>query len=279
MTYLRKKMIEDMQLHGLTKSTQNSYLITVKKLSKYYNASPDKLNQNDIRKFFLYLVNEKKLSRSTITLYLCGIKFLYEKTLGKDWMEFKIIKPKKRKKLPVILSISEVKKILDKIKIPSHKMCLTMIYSCGLRVTEGSRLNVSDIDSQRMMVKITNSKNGKDRLVPLPLKTYILLKKYWRKHKPYPWLFPSRVKKIVSRVTLHNIFKEALRESGIKKEVSIHNLRHSFATHLMENGVSIRAIQEILGHSSPRTTFVYTQLTNRIAQHMKLAINKIIDQI
>ncbi len=158
-------------------------------------------------------------------------------------------------------------------------MCLTMIYSCGLRVSEGVKINVSDIDSKRMMLKICDSKNGKDRYVPLPIKTLKLLKEYWRIKRPYPWLFPSRQQKIVTRHNLHLVFKAALKESGIRKAVTIHSLRHSYATHLLENGVSIRAIQVILGHSSPQTTSVYMHLTNKITQDLTSTINKIIEKV
>lgn len=279
MTTLRKKMIDDMQLHGLTKNTQGQYIGAVNKLAKYYNISPDKLSQDDIRNFFLYLITKKNISHGGFSTYLSGIKFFYEKTLGCNWNELKIIRPKKRKKLPIILATEEVKMILDKVKKPSYKMCLTMIYCCGLRVSEGVRLNVADIDSKRMMVRINDSKNGKDRYVPLTIKTLKLLRKYWKEYRPYPWLFPSRQQKIVTRGNLYRVFKLALKESGIKKDVSIHNLRHSFATHLMENGVKITAIQVILGHTNPKTTSIYLHLTKKIEEEMSAALNDIIDQL
>lgn len=279
MTKLRKKMIEDMQLHGLSESTQKAYVYSVNNLAKYYNISPDKLTQDDIRKYFLYLVNKRKVARSTLTVHLCGIRFFFEKTLNKEWETFNLIKPKKRKKLPIILSIKEIKKILDKVQNPGYRMCLTMIYSCGLRVSEGVRLNVVDIDSKRMMVKICDSKNGKDRYIPLPIKTLKLLKEYWKVKRPYPWLFPSKVLKVVSIRCIQRVFQIALKESGIRKAVSIHSLRHSYATHLLENDVNIRVIQVILGHSSPQTTSVYTHLTNKITQNLNSTINNLIEQI
>ena len=279
MSKLRNLMIEDMQLHGLSEKTQQAYVGTVKKLASYYNLSPEKLTQKDVRDFFLYLVKDLKLARSTLTMYLCGIKFLYEKTLKQDWKILNLVKPKKREKLPVILTLEEIKHILNQIRIHSHRMCIIMIYSCGLRVSEGNHLQASHIDSARMVVRVCNSKQGKDRYVPLPQKTLKMLREYWKINRPYPWLFPSREKKIVSRVTLHKVFKLALKESGINKNASIHSLRHSYATHLLENGVGIRIIQEILGHKSPRTTAVYTQLTNKAKTHLTATINDIINNL
>lgn len=276
MTELRRKMIEDMQLHGYSEKTRESYVNAVKGLSAFYKRSPDKLTEEEIRDFFLHLVNERRSARSTVTVYLCGIKFFYEKTLGRDWLVFDLIRPKKRNKLPVVLTTEEVRHILSFIRNPAARMALETIYSCGLRLSEGIHLEVSDIDGKRTTVHVRNGKGGKDRYVPLPRKTLEHLRSYWTLLRPRPWLFPAKKGgEPISDTTLQKTFKAALRQSGIEKKVSIHSLRHSYATLLLENGIDLRTIQEILGHKSPQTTSVYTHLTRKSIERLHATINKL----
>ncbi len=279
MTKLRRRMIDDMQLYGLSERTQECYVMVVKKLAQYYNLSPDKLNQEKVRLFFIHLVKDRKIAGSTLTMYLCGIKFFYEKTLKRNWEMLDLIKPKKIVKLPVILTTEEIKHILNHVRTLSHRICLIMIYSCGLRISEGNHLRVFDVDSTRMVVRICNGKGSKDRYVPLPVKTLTMLREYWKKNRPYPFLFPSRVSKMVTRFTIHLVFKAALKESGINKKATVHSLRHSYATHLLESGVDLRLIQDILGHKSPRTTALYTQLTSKVKTQLSATINDIINNL
>ena len=279
MTKLRQRMIDDMQLYGLSERTQECYVTSVKRLAQYYRCSPDKLNQENIRRFFLHLIKEQKIARSTVSMYLSGIKFFYEKTLKQNWEILNLIKPKKTVKLPVILTINEVKEILNHVRILSHRICLTMIYSCGLRISEGINLQVPDIDKNRMLVRVRKGKGNKDRYVPLPKKTLTKLQEYWQIKKPYPFLFPSRESKKVTRGTIFLVFKAALKESGIKKNAHVHSLRHSFATHLLENDVSVRLIQDVLGHKSPRTTALYTQLTSKAKTQLSISINDLVDYL
>jgi len=171
MSELRKRMIEDMQLHGYAQSTQNVYLGKVQTLARHYDRPPDQLSEEQIRAFFLNLINDKQIASSTLTIYLCGIKFFYESTLKRQWPIFGLIHPTTRKKMPVILALEEVRHLPSRVRRPVARMCLTMIYSCGLRASEGAHLQVDDIDSQRMMVRIRNGKGGKDRYVPLPQRT------------------------------------------------------------------------------------------------------------
>jgi site-specific recombinase XerD len=184
-------MIEDMQLHGYAEKTQQAYLAAVKGLAKYYRRSPEQLSAEEIRQFFLYLVNDKGVASGTLNIYLCGIKFFYERTLEREWTIFDLVRPKKRKKLPVVLSVYEVRFLLSLVAQPTQRMALRIIYSCGLRLSEGTHLKVDDIDSARMMV-LVRGKGGKDRYVPLPKRTLELLREYWLINRPHTYLFPSR---------------------------------------------------------------------------------------
>jgi len=276
MSELRRRMIEDMHLHGFSTKTRQCYVDAVKNLSRYYNRPPDQLSENEVRQFFLYLIKEKGVAASTFRVYLCGIKFFYEATLKKPWPLFDLARPPKRKKLPVVLSPGEVHRILSLVRKPLFRMSLTLIYSCGLRLSEGLRLQVSDIDSARMAVRVQNGKGGKDRYAPLPPRTLELLREYWMIERPRPLLFPSQKRSVpISASALQKAFKDALRQSGIQKNASVHTLRHSYATHLLENGVDIRLIQEILGHENSQTTFLYAHLTRKSTDKLRSVLGRL----
>ncbi|MDY0040230.1 MAG: site-specific integrase [Desulforhabdus sp.] len=280
MTELRRKMAEEMQLRGLSPQTQQSYIDAVRGLAKFYHRPPDQLGQEEIRNFFLHLINERGAARSTVTIYLCGIKFFYEKTLGREWTVFSVIRPQKRKKLPVVLSLPEVRHLLCLVENPVAAMALRMIYCCGLRLSEGIHLQVGDIDSQRMQVHVRNGKGGTDRYVPLPEKTLECLRAYWAVRRPKPWLFPMRNGTgPISDTSLQKTFKAVVRHSGIEKNASIHTLRHSYATHLLENGIDLRVIQELLGHKSPQTTSIYTHLTQKTVDRLQATVNYLMSEL
>lgn len=276
MTELRRRMIEDLQLHGYSPKTQQCYVAAVKGLTKYHRRSPDLLGEEEIRRFFLYLINEKKASRSSVTVHLSGIKFFYEKTLGRQWLILDLVRPAKRKKLPVVLSAQEVATTLAQLRQPVVHMALILTYACGLRISETVQLKVADIDSQRMLLWVRGGKGGKDRCCPLADKTLELLRRYWRQKRPDPLLFPGRNgQQPISVSALQRAFKEALGKSGIQKHASVHTLRHSFATHLLECGVDLRVIQEILGHISPKTTSIYTHLTDKLLSNLQRGVNEL----
>jgi integrase/recombinase XerD len=274
MTELRQRMIHDMQLHGFAPKTQSSYVNAVKNLANYHGRSPDLLSEEDIRNFFLYMINEKKSARSTVIIHLSGIKFLFERTLQRPWPVFGLLKPAKRKKLPVVLSFEEVRTVLGLVRSPTQEMALTTIYACGLRLAEGVNLKTGDIDIERMLVWVRNGKGGKDRSVPLPESILEMLHRYWRKGRPEPWLFPSRrTNRPMALSTLQRTFRDAVQQSGIDKPASIHTLRHSYATHLLERGVDLRVIQSLLGHASPNTTAIYTHLTENVVDRLSFSLN------
>ncbi len=284
MTALRRRMIEDMQLRGLAELTQSAYVRAVRELAVYYNKSPDQINEEEVRSYLLYLKDERKLARSTCTVVLCGIKFFYEYTLKQEMPILEQIRPKREKKQPVILSRSEVQDILSRIRLPHYQVCLSTIYACGLRNSEGAGLQVSHIDSARMQLHIRSGKGNKDRRVPLPEQSLIQLRQFWVTHHHPVWLFPKRnrggviprAESAMATESVGRAFKAALAESGISKAATVHTLRHSWATHLLEAGVHLRLIQQWLGHSSLNTTAHYTHLTQQAETRAAIQVNDLI---
>ena len=245
MTALRQKMIEDMQLHGFAERTQEAYLSAVRQLAKYYRKPPDQINEEELRGYFLFLKNEKHAARNTCTIALCGVKFFFQHTLGREWKTFDFLRPPKEKKLPVVLSVEEVSRVLQCVRLYHYRICLTTIYACGLRLLEGVHLQVSDIDGGRKMLHVHHAKGNKDRYVPIPDACLNLLRHYWCFHRNPIWLFPSRYEntKPMHESGLQKAFRAAVRESGTHKKATVHTLRHSYATHLLEAGLNLRIIQ------------------------------------
>jgi site-specific recombinase XerD len=281
-------MIECLQLRGLSARTQESYLRAVRQLAEHYHKAPDLITEAELRQYFLFLKNVKRYSRPTMTIAICGIKFFFERTLAKEWTTFNLVRPAPEKKLPVILSQKEVRQILSRIRLPRYKVCLSTIYACGLRLQEGTNLHVSDIDSARLMLHVRHGKGAKDRYVPLPTRTLELLRQYWKTHRNPRLLFPAEGRNHIdlaqatepmSKSSVQDAFHAALKESGNHKRASVHTLRHSWATHLLEAGVNLRLIQEWLGHSSPATTSVYTHLTVKAEQLGAAAINQLMKDL
>lgn len=281
MSALRQKMIEDMQLRGFAERTQEAYLSAVRQLAKHYRKSPDQIDEEELRQYFLFLKNEKHAARNTCTIALCGIKFFFQHTLGREWKTFDFLRPPKEKKLPVVLSVEEVSRILKCVRLYHYRVCLTTIYACGLRLLEGTRLRVSDIDGQRKMLHIHQAKGNKDRYVPLPDACLEMLRYYWRFHRNPLWLFPSSHDhtKPIQESSLQKAFRAAVRDSGVHKKATIHTLRHSYATHLLEAGLNLRIIQAYLGHASPATTAIYTHLTQTSDERTVQTINQVLVEL
>jgi len=276
MSALRQKMIEDMQLKGLAVRTQEAYVNAVFQLSRRFKKSPDNIDEEELREYFLYLKNEKQVAESTFSIALCGIKFFYEQTLKKEWHTLQLVRPDRKKKLPVVFSTDEVKRVLDCVHRWEYQICLNTIYACGLRLLEGTRLRVKDIDSDRKMIHVVEGKGGKDRYVPLPDHTLMLLRHHWVTHRNQEWMFPSRNGlAAINETAIQKAFRAALRASGVHKAASVHTLRHSYATHLLEAGVDLRIIQVYLGHASPSTTAIYTHLTSVTEAQVNQRINRI----
>jgi site-specific recombinase XerD len=276
MSALRQKMIEDMQLKGLALRTQEAYVNAVLQLSRRCKKSPDRVGEEELREYFLYLKNEKQVADSTFSIALCGIKFFYEQTLKKEWHTLQLVRPDRKKKLPVVLSMDEVKRVLDCVHRFQYQVCLKTIYGCGLRLLEGTRLRVKAIDSDRKMLHVMEGKGGRDRYVPLPDHTLVLLRHLWATHRNPEWMFPSRNGlAVIDKSAIQKAFQAALHESGVHKTATVHTLRHSYATHLLEAGVDLRIIQAYLGHASPATTAIYTHLTSVTEGQVNQRINQI----
>ena len=278
MTALREKMVEDMQLRGFAERTQEAYLLAVSQLARHYHKPPDQINEEELRQYFLFLKNEKHAARATCTIALSGIKFFFERTLGCEWKTFEFLRPPKEKKLPVVLSVEEVSCILKYVRLYHYRVCLTTIYACGLRLLEGTHLQVGDIDGQRKILHLHQAKGNKDRYVPIPDACLTMLRHYWRFHRNPVWLFPAQRENTqpMHESGLQKAFRAAVQEARIHKKATVHTLRHSYATHLLEAGVNLRIIQSYLGHASPKTTSIYTHLTSITEAQTRDTIEKIV---
>lgn len=284
MTVLRQRMIEDMQLRGLAERTQDSYVRSVRQLAEYYGKSPEQVSEQELRQYFLYLQNERQVSASTVQVRLNGIKFFYEHTLERSWPLLGLIHPPLEKKVPVVLSVAEVRQVLGYVRRPHYRVCLSTIYSCGLRLLEGVQLQVGQIDSGRMALHIRRAKGGKERVVPLPQRTLDLLRDHWRRHRHAVWLFPrvwegTMATEPMDSSGVGRAFRAALAEGEINKPATVHTLRHSWATHLLEAGVNLRQIQIWLGHNSLSTTAIYTHLTVKAQGQADKIINALMDDL
>jgi site-specific recombinase XerD len=278
-------MMEDMTLRGFSARTQQSYVHSVAALAAHYRLSPDRISEQQLRQYFLWMTNEKHYARATVTIALCGIKFFFEKTLQRPFTVLKLARPKPQRTLPVVLSREEVGRILAAVRIPLYRACLTTLYACGLRLMEGATLQVADIDSQRMLVRV-RGKGNKHRYVPLPQPTLSMLREFCKTHRSPTWLFPTATRHgmrysiehnagAVTRSALQLAFRRALKQSGVRKAAHVHTLRHSYATHLLEANVNLRIIQHNLGHDSPKTTAVYTHLTQEVRDSVIEPLNRL----
>ena len=284
MTPLRQRMIEDMQLRGLSEKTQESYVRAVRQLAEHCAKPPDQISEEEVRQYLLQLHNVRHVSASSFTIALCGIKFCFEHTLGREWAILELARPPREKKLPVVFSVAEVRQVLGCLRQERYRVCLATIYACGLRLQEGVRLQVGDIDRDRLMVHVRQGKGGRDRYVPLPVSTAQLLQQWGNRHRHPVWLFPASTAAGVPPATanapmcvssVQRAFQSALAERGVSKKASVHTLRHSYATHLLEAGVNLRIIQVYLGHRSPQSTAIYTHLTHKAEDLAVAAINQV----
>jgi integrase/recombinase XerD len=262
MEKLRDQMHVDLQLSGAKPRTQKTYLREVENLARYFNRSPEELGEAELKEYMLYLINKRHLSEGTFRFYVAGLKFLYRTTLKREWPVEKIKHPRSKRKLPVVLDLSEVESLLSVTRNLKHKAILMITYSSGLRVSETARLKLTDIDSKRMTVKVSDGKGGKDRYSILSQTTLECLRQYWKKYRPTEWLFDGQKKdNPISLSSIQQLFQKARKRAGITKPASVHTLRHSFATHLIEAGTSLHHVQLLLGHRSPTTTTVYLHVS------------------
>jgi len=277
--------IEALELRGKSKRTIAIYSAEFRRIYNYFNKTPDKLSKKEIKNYYSWLV--KVRSWSVVKQSLSAMRFLWKYVYNKTWIWVEFIKPPRQIKLPVVLSIKEVNKLLAVIKKHRFFAVLFVTYSLGLRISETLNLRVSDIDSDRNRIHIRSSKFNKDRLVPLPEKTLYHLRLYWSTHRNPELMFPctagkhlkSTTKKAMNPASPQAAMRVALKNAGIHKKATPHTLRHSYATHLVEKGTNFRVIQELLGHTDPRTTAIYTQLTNVVRQDTFKTLNDIMSEV
>jgi integrase/recombinase XerD len=281
---LRQRMQPDLQLAGLSQGTQKAYLRAVRQLAAHFKTPPDQLSEAQLREYLLFLKNDKQFASSTLRLTYCGIKFFYTRTAVRGWQTLKSIRIPKQKPLPDVLSIEEVRRLIEAVRKPHIKAYFWTVYSLGLRRQEGLRLQVGDIDSQRKLVHVRCGKGAKDRYVPLPAKTLAVLRDYWTTHRNPVWLFPAYARdpqraasapRPMSQGSVQRALRRVVQQIQLRKSVHLHTLRHSYATHLLEAGVSLRLIQQYLGHRSLQTTMVYLHLTSLGQEQARAAIERL----
>ncbi|WP_413914808.1 tyrosine-type recombinase/integrase [Candidatus Skiveiella danica] len=261
MTPLRQRMLEDMGIRNLAENTQSAYLQQVAAYSRYFGRSPDQLGPEEIRTYQLYLMEVRALTPSSICVATGALRFLYKVTLKRTWAVEEIPMPKRPRKLPEILSPEEVMHFLNAITNHKHRAILMTAYAAGLRVSEATHLKVTDIDSQRMMLRVEQGKGMKDRYVMLSPRLLDVLRTYWKSARPTRWMFPGEVPgQPITREAVGLACQKARRDSGITKPITPHSLRHAFASHLLESGADLRTIQLLLGHRSLATTARYLKV-------------------
>jgi len=271
MTPLRQRMIEDMRLRNLSTETQRAYVHYISGLARYYQTSPDQLSLEEIREYQLHLVEERLLSAESVNTFVSAANFFYTVTLETPWPEGALPRARVPKRLPVVLSAGETQEFFRHVTTIRYRAALMTAYGAGLRVSEVVALQVGDIDSRRMLIRVRQGKGKKDRYAMLSPRLLEVLRAWWRaqhpagqahKAAPEEWLFPGyRRGRHMNVGSLQTVCREAAQMAGIAKRVTVHTLRHSFATHLLENGADVRMIQVLLGHSRIDTTARYTAVS------------------
>jgi integrase/recombinase XerD len=261
MTRLRQRMIEDMEVRNFSPNTQLAYLQQVSSFAKYCQRSPEVVGPEEIRGYQVYVTNERKLAPGSLSIIASALRFLYKVTLKREWVDAEIPLPKKPFILPVILSREEVAHFFESIASRKHRTILMTAYAAGLRISEVTRLKLTDIDSQRMMLRVEQGKGQKDRYVMLSPQLLEILRAYWKVTHPAVWLFPGDIPgRPISKAAVEQACQKARRVSGIKKPITPHSLRHGFASHLLEAGTDVRKIQLLMGHRSLATTARYLKV-------------------
>lgn len=268
-TELRRRFIEDMQVRNLAPGTQKAYVSAVAAYAKHFWKSPELLGPEHVRAYLVYLMKYETISAAKMAN--AGLRFLYRQTLSRDWRILHDPFPKSERKLPIVLSLGEVALFFEALENLRYRAILMAIYGAGLRASEATHLKVADIDSQRMQLRVVHGKGGKDRYVMLAPTLLMCLREYWRIEQPgHDWLFPGTSPDApLSPRSVLAACKSAATAAGLRKRVTLHTFRHSFATHLLESGADIRLVQVLLGHRSLRTTALYTHISQRVINATK----------
>lgn len=270
------RYIEHLQLKGYSDNTIRTYSGELIQLLITLNEKPiDDLDEEKLRSYLLYCVQKLKLSENTLHSRINAIKFYFEQVAGREKMFFNIPRPKKRSSLPKALSTREIKKMFQFTQNNKHRLLLKLCYGMGLRVSEVVRLRVTDVDRDRMQVLVRQGKGKKDRYTILPESILEDLRAYYREYKPGEYLFEGQRGGPYSIRSVQQVFKNAMKKAGIRKKVGVHSLRHSYATHLIEQGTDIRFVQDLLGHKNIKTTMIYTHLTDPVRRKIKSPLDRL----
>jgi site-specific recombinase XerD len=276
------KSMRALQLAGMSERTQQCYTRSIRMLVDFCDKTPDQINETELEDYFLHRKNVDKWSPATMRICYSGIKFFFINVLKRQWHTLDLVHAKREQRLPTVLSTNEVRSILNTVKTPQNKAYLTTVYSCGLRLNEALFLQVADIDADRLRIHVHRGKGAKDRYVPLPESTLNILRNYWKLHRNPVWIFPRlghsgqegpQAATPMNKGSVQGALRRVLKQLKLKKRISVHTLRHSYATHLLEAGVNIRRIQQYLGHRSLNSTMVYLHLTTQGHQNAYRIIN------
>lgn len=281
--HLYQQHLTALKLQGKRAKTIDAYSRAVRRVRDHFDCCPDSLSPSQLRGYFAALVDSH--SWSTVKLDRCGLQFFYSHVLERDWDWVRIVKPPQVRRLPDIFSVEELGRLLKAVRRLRFRVFFLTTYSLGLRLGEALQLEVGDIDAGSARVHVRNGKGGKDRLVPLPQLTLQTLRTFWRRHRHPRLLFPAPVPdpqcaaKPMDRGSVQAALKATLAEIGIGRRLTVHSLRHSYATHLLEAGVDLRQIQTLLGHASPITTARYTQLTEIGSANTRACLDLLLDRV
>jgi integrase/recombinase XerD len=276
MTKLRRRMIEDMELRNLAPKTIEVYVQRVAAFARHYGRSPEALGPDEVRSYLIHLVQERHVSWSYYNQTVAALRFLYEVTLERQGVLQRIRCPKLPKKLPTVLSPDEVTRVFAAVASVKHRAILMTAYAAGLRVSEVATLRVDDIDSGRMVLRVRQGKGRKDRYVMLSPRLLAVLREYWKAARPSDWLFPGDVPgRPLTEASVQRVCVRAARDAGLDKHVTVHTLRHSFATHLLEAGTDIRTIQVLLGHRNLKTTAIYTHVSQAAVEATQSPLDRL----
>jgi integrase/recombinase XerD len=279
MSELHQKMQQDMQLRGFSPNTQRTYLNNLRRFESFFQKPAESLNTDDLRNYLLHLITIKKSSGEYVDSVYSSLKFFYKNTLGRTWNMTEVPRLRRTKKLPVVLSRNEIKQLLAVTSNLKFKAMFTTAYSGGLRVSEIAHLKISDIDSENMQILIRQGKGNLDRYTILSKANLKALRQYWIQYRPKDWLFPGKLPGQPLRTrAIQDAFLKMRNKAGINKKASMHSLRHSFATHLLENGTDIVRIQRLLGHANLDTTLLYLQVAKIRLLQVKSPLDTLLEE-
>jgi integrase/recombinase XerD len=289
MTDWYQKAIDALQLNGLGERTQEAYVRALRMLCELYHKSPDEISESELQQYFLQRKNRDGWSPNTMRICYCGIRHFFVHVLRREGHTLEFVRAQSERRLPSVLSVEEVRSLLGCVRTPHHRAFLCTVYACGLRLQEAQCLEVADIDSRRLMIHVHRGKGAKDRFVPLPESTLQILRRHWSRHRHPRLIFPAlgrgrnraaSAEAPMPKSSVQGAFRQAKLEAGIqKRDISVHTLRHSYATHLLEAGVNLRVIQHYLGHTQLETTMVYLHLTRKGQEDAYARINTLMGDL